>query len=269
MGRILKALNTEKVFQVATIGALVILTLFFLIILLSLLPWLSGDILETTRFFDEIRFAIVLSIVTATLATLFSLLISIPSAYALSKAKFKGKDIVDTFLDLPVVISPIAIGAALLAFFSTPAGMMIQNNVIRFVFGFPGIVLAQFAVISGLAVRLLKSTFDGIDPQYERVARTLGYNKIQAFFSTTLPLAKRGLLAATILLWARAVGEFGATVTLAGATPFKTETLPVAIYLSLAEADIEKAVIIIFILIIIALGALLTIRKLAGRSTIQ
>ena len=136
---------------------------------------------------------------------------------------------------------------------------------IKFVFAVPGIVLAQITVISALAIRLLKSTFDSIDPRYEQVGRTLGYSKPEVFFKITLPLARDGLIAAGILTWARAIGEFGATVTLAGATPMKTETLPVAIFLSLASADIEKAIAVIFVLVIIAVVALVAMRKIIGK----
>jgi molybdate transport system permease protein len=97
------------------------------------------------------------------------------------------------------------------------------------------------------------------------VGRTLGCSKLAVFFKVTLPLARDGLIAAMILTWARALGEFGATVTLAGATKMKTETLPIAIFLSLATAEVEKAIAVIFILIAIAVGALFTIRKVTGR----
>jgi molybdate transport system permease protein len=136
---------------------------------------------------------------------------------------------------------------------------------LRFVFEVPGIILAQFTVVVGLAVRLLKSTFDSIDPRYEQVGRTLGCSKGRVFFKVVLPLAKNGLIAAAVLTWARSVGEFGATVTLAGATKMKTETLPVAIFLNLATAHVERAIAVIFILIAIAAGALFALRKVTGR----
>jgi molybdate transport system permease protein len=120
-------------------------------------------------------------------------------------------------------------------------------------------------VVCALAIRLLKSSFDSIDQRYEQVSRTLGCSKFEAFFRVTLPLAKNGLIAAAVLTWARAMGEFGATVTLAGATPMKTETLPVAIFLSMANADIGKAIAVIFILVVIAGVALLLLRKITGR----
>jgi molybdate transport system permease protein len=265
MLKILRGAGGERVFRVATISALVLLAVFFLGIIVSMLTYTDWNTFVTALFSREILFAIRLSVTTATIAAVISLLIAVPVAYTIARTRFPGKDIVDSLLDLPIVVSPVALGAALLVFFNTPLGAAINNNVIRFVFSVPGIVLAQITVISALAVRLLKSTFDGIDPRYEQVARTLGCSQPEAFFRVTLPLARDGLIASAILTWARAVGEFGATVMLAGATAMKTETLPTAIYLSLASADIEKAIAVVFVLVILAVAALLVIRKLIGR----
>lgn len=255
----------ERAFKAATMSALVLLTLFFTGIVVSMAAYTDWDTLFSTLASQEILFAIKLSLITATISTMLSISVAIPVAYAISQTEFPGKDIVDTILDLPIVISPVALGAALLVFFNTPVGVAIENNFLRFVFEVPGIILAQFAVIIGLAVRLLKSTFDSIDPRYERVGRTLGCSKLQVFFRVTLPLARNGLIASGVLTWARAIGEFGATVTLAGATKLKTETLPIAIFLSLATADIEKAVTVIFTLIILAALALIVLRRISGK----
>ena len=265
MFRILKGAGGDRVFRVATIGALVLLAVFFIGIIVSMLAYTEWDTFVSALFSEEILFAIRLSVMTATIAAIISILIAVPVAYAISRSSFPGKDIVDSLLDLPIVVSPVALGAALLVFFNTPLGSAVDDNVLKFVFAVPGIVLAQVTVISALAIRLLKSTFDSIDRRYEQVARTLGCSKPEAFFRVTLPLARDGLIASTILTWARAVGEFGATVTLAGATAMKTETLPTAIFLSLATADVEKAIAVIFVLIIIAVVALLAIRKIIGR----
>jgi molybdate transport system permease protein len=265
MFRVLKGTGGERVFRVATISALVLLAVFFVGIVASLLAYTRWHTFVQALLSKEILFAIRLSVTTATIAAVISILIAVPVAYAISRSDFHGKNIVDSLLDLPIVISPVALGAALLVFFNTPVGAGINNNVIRFVFGVPGIVLAQITVISALAIRLLKSTFDSIDLRYEQVARTLGCSQPEAFLRVTLPLARDGLVAAGILTWARAIGEFGATVTLAGATAMRTETLPTAIYLSLASADIEKAIAVILVLVLMAVAALLVIRKLIGR----
>ncbi|MDA3832411.1 MAG: ABC transporter permease [Spirochaetales bacterium] len=265
MFKVLKGVGGERAFNGAIISALALLVIFFVGIIVSMLTYTDWNMFVSTIFSEEILFAIRLSITTATMATIISMFIAVPVAYAISRTNFPGKDIVDTMLDLPIVLSPVALGAALLVFFNTPIGAGIDDNLMKFVFAVPGIVLAQITVVSALAIRLLKSTFDSIDPRYEQVGRTLGCSKPEAFFKVTLPLAKDGLIAAGILTWARAVAEFGATVTLAGATAMKTETLPIAIFLSLATADVEKAIAVIFVLIIIAVAALLAIRRITGR----
>jgi len=241
---------------------------FFIIIIISLLTYTDWGTIITAFFSEETLFAVKLSLITATITTVLAILIAVPVAYAISKNNFYGKNMVDSLLDLPIVISPIAIGAALLVFFNTPLGSAINDNVLQFVFSVPGIVLAQFTIVSALAIRLLKSTFDSIDLRYEQVSRTLGCSKLEAFFRVILPLARDGLIASSILTWARATGEFGATVTLAGATAMKAETLPIAISLSLSSADIGKAVALIFILIIISLASLLIIRLITGKKQV-
>jgi len=158
------------------------------------------------------------------------------------------------------VLSPIALGAMLLIFFNTPLGKQIDRQFGPFVFEIRGIILAQFVVVVGLSIRLLKATFEGIDVEYEDLARTLGYNKMQVFFRVMLPMASKGLASSFLLVWGRAIGEFGSTVTLAGATTMKTETIPVAIYLSFESADISNALIYIMILITISLAILFFLR---------
>jgi len=268
MGKTFSGTGGERVFRAATVSALTLLTLFFVVIIVSLLSYTDWRTIGSALLSAETLFAIKLSLATATGTTIVAIAIAIPVAYAISTNSFFGKSLVDSLLDLPIVISPVAIGAALLVFFNTPAGAGINNNLIRFVFSVPGIVLAQFTIVSALAIRLLKSTFDSIDWRYEQVGRTLGCSKPEAFFRVVLPLAKDGLIAAAILTWARATGEFGATVTLAGATAMKTETLPIAISLSLSSANVGQAVALIFILVIISLAALLVIRKITGRRSI-
>jgi molybdate transport system permease protein len=102
----------------------------------------------------------------------------------------------------------------------------------------------------------MKASLDEISPRYEAVARSLGSTPWRAFYRITLPLASRGLIASVILSWAKAVGEFGATVTLAGAMPGKTETMPIAIFTALASANIDKAIVLILLLAVLGLVTL-------------
>ncbi len=211
--------------------------------------------------------AIRLTLFTAAIAVPASLVFGLAAAWAIAKFEFPGKYLLITLIDLPFAVSPVIAGMTLVLLFGARGalGPWLDAHGIKVVFAVPGIVLAQFTIVSALAIRLLKSTFDNIDPRYEQVGRTLGYSKFGAFIRVTIPRAKDGLIAAGILTWARAVGEFGATVMLAGATAMKTETLPVAIFLSLATADVEKAVAVILILIIIAVIALVVIRQITGK----
>lgn len=252
-------------FKKSTIIAALTLFSFYALLILSLLTFFErrsfGDVILSA----DILFSIRLSLVAATMAMVLAVIVALPSAYALSRLNFPGKKVIDTFLELPMIMSPIALGAALLIFFNTKAGTLIQEKGIFFVFEFPGIILAQFATIAGLATRLMKTALDEISPRYEAVARSLGSSAWGAFWKITLPLASRGLLSAMILCWAKAVGEFGATVTLAGTMAFKTETMPIAIFMAMASGNIPKTVILILILAGIGLTALYAVRLVERR----
>lgn len=215
---------------------------------------------------ERTLFAVRLSLVAATLAASLAMLLAVPAAYALSRYHFRGREWVDTILEFPIIVSPAALGAMLLIFFNNPLGEWIQDHLLRFVFTFAGIVLAQFVTILGVAVRLLKTSFDEVPAELETVARTLGATPRHAFFTITLPLARRGLIAAFILAWAKALGEFGATIMVAGTMAMRTETLPVAIFLRLASADIEGTVALILVLVVIGLAALFVTRRLLGKA---
>lgn len=198
---------------------------------------------------ERTLYAVKLSLLSATLVTFFSMLLAVPAAFALSRYDFPGKRMVDTVLELPLFVSPAALGAMILIFFNTSVGIWLQGNIKQFVFTVYGVLLAQLVAVMGVSVRLVKAVFDQIPVRYENVARTLGASAGKAFFTVTLPNAYKGLLAAMILTWAKAIGEFGATVTVAGTIALKTETLPISIYMRLATADIEGAVASIIILI--------------------
>lgn len=247
-------------FRHTMIGVAICLFIFYFGLILSLFYFIKAKGFLEALINPYTLYSIKLSLIAASVATFFAILIGLPSAYALSRFEFPGKQIIDTFLEIPMIVSPIALGASFLVFFNTPLGELIQGKGIHFVFEIPGVVLAQFASIAGLATRLMKAALDEISPRYEAVARSLGSSPWQAFYRITLPLSFRGLLASIILSWAKAVGEFGATVTLAGAMPGKTETMPIAIFTSLASANIEKAIILILILVILGIATLYGVR---------
>jgi molybdate transport system permease protein len=255
----------EMSFRATMIGAAICIFLFYLGLILSLFYFIGGKGFWGAVANPYTLFSIRLSLVAATAATFFAVIIGLPSAYALSRFEFVGKRIVDTFLEIPMIVSPVALGASFLVFFNTPIGELIQTRGIFFVFEVPGVILAQFASVAGLATRLMKASLDEISPRYEAVARSLGSSPWQAFYRITLPLSLKGLLASVILSWAKAVGEFGATVTLAGAMPGKTETMPIAIFTALGSANIDKAVVLILILVAFGLLTLYSVRLIGKR----
>ena len=238
---------------------------FFLyaVLILSLFYFFRRETLLDTLLSERTLFSIRLSVVAATASTLASIIIAVPSAFALSRYDFPGKQAVDTILELPMIVSPAALGAMLLIFFNNPLGLWIQDHGAQFVFTFYGIVLAQFVTVCGVATRLIKAAMDEIPFRYEAVARTLGASPARAFFTITLPLSKRGIYAASILSWAKALGEFGATITIAGSMAMKTETLPIAIFMRLSSAEIEGTVVLILILVSIGLTILYLVRLLS------
>ena len=252
-------------FRYSMMAAAAGLFIFYSAVLLSLLYFATGKGVWEALVHPNTLFSIRLSLIAATAATFFAVAIGLPAAYALSRLEFFGKRVIDTFLEIPMIMSPIALGASLLVFFNTPLGELIQTHGIFFVFEVPGIILAQFASIAGLATRLIKASLDEISPRYEAVARSLGSSSWQAFYKVTLPLAGKGIVASIILSWAKALGEFGATVTLAGAMPGKTETMPVAIFTALASADIEKTIVLILILVAFGLATLYSVRLTGER----
>lgn len=235
-------------------------------LLVSLGWFLNGAALAEALRSPRTLFSIRLSLLAATLAATLALFLAVPAAYALSRHRFPGRELVDTLLEFPIIVSPAALGAMLLIFFNNPVGTWIQEHWARFVFSFAGIVLAQFVTVLGVAVRTLKTAFDEVPVELETVARTLGATPFHACWTITLPLARRGLVAAFLLAWAKALGEFGATIMVAGTMAFRTETLPIAIFLRLATADLEGTVALILVLVSIGLTILYTVRRLLARA---
>lgn len=247
-----------------TIAFAVLLTTFLIGLVFTLIFFTDFSGFWSLISDKRLLFSLRLSFISATLATFFALVIAIPAAYALSRYNFFGKRFVDTFTELPQVLSPVALGALLLIFFSTQLGQFLQKMGLNFVYTVAGIILAQFISVVGVAIRLLKASFEQIPARFEDVARSLGATPRQAFFSVTLPLAQKSIFAAALLCWAKAIGEFGATITLAGSMPFRTETLPIAIFNALSGSEIDKAVTLILVLAVTGLLVLFLVRLLIG-----
>lgn len=246
----------NKVFLSIITLSVLILTLFIIsaltLILIRGLPKLKDSL-----FIREIQFPLKLSLITASISTSLCILFAVPTAYGLSRFDFPGKKIINIILDIPMSLPPIVSGVALLLFFGNTAfGRFLTENGLRFVFTVRGIIVAQFFINIPFILRVLRSTFLEIDPKLEFVSRTLGFNQFKTFFKVTLPLAKNGLIAGIVITWARALGEFGATLMLAGATRMKTETLPISLFLNMSTGDLDLAFSSASVIIIISLISL-------------
>ena len=215
----------------------------------------------------EIRYAIRLSLISCTMTTVLSLWVAVPLGYLLSRHRFRGRWLVDTLLDIPIVLPPLVIGLCLLILFQTPAGRWFQENVIPVTYAIPSVILAQFAVAAAFAVRTMRVTFDQISPRQEQVALTLGCNRARAFWWVVLPQARRGLLTAATLAWARSLGEFGPILIFSGATRMRTEVLPTTVFLELSVGNLEAAVAVSLLMVLVALVVLVITRFFGLRGT--
>ncbi|GEP42713.1 ABC transporter permease [Brevifollis gellanilyticus] len=212
----------------------------------------------------EIRHATGLSLLTCTAAAGTSLLLAIPIGYLMARHEFRGKTWVDAALDIPIVLPPMVVGICLLIFFQTSLGQAIEK-VIPFTYTVAGVVLAQFVVAAAFAIRTMRGTFDHLSPRPEQVALTLGATDFQALWHVALPAARRGMLAAFCISWARSLGEFGPILVFAGATRMKTEVLPTTVWLELSVGNLESAVAVSLGMIVIAVLVLVTVRATGER----
>jgi molybdate transport system permease protein len=207
----------------------------------------------------EIRYAVKLSLVSSSITAILSLWVAVPMGYLLSRFSFPGKTLVDAVLDVPIVLPPLVIGLSLLILFQTPPGRFVERYV-SVTYAVPSVVLAQFAVACAFAVRTMRVTFDQVPPRHEQVARTLGCTRAQAFGRVVLPEARRGIVTAGTLAWARALGEFGPILVFSGATRMRTEVLPTTVFLELSVGNLQAAVAVSLLMVAAALVVLLIVR---------
>ncbi len=228
--------------------------------LLAMASFTSPEHLLGALGSEEIRYAIKLSLLSCSLTTILALWAAVPLGYLLSRYEFRGKAAVDALLDVPIVLPPLVIGLGLLILFQTPVGQFIEDNIIGVTFAIPSVILAQFAVATAFAVRTMRVTFDQISPRQEQVALTLGCSRGQAFWLVVLPEARRGLVTAATLAWARSLGEFGPILVFSGATRLRTEVLPTTVFLELSIGNIEAAVAVSLLMVAAAVVVLVIVR---------
>lgn len=252
--------------RIGFVGAALVLVLFLalplLAIILRVLPvgfkgWLDPATLD----------ALGLSLVTASLSAVLAIVIGTPTAYLLAREEFAGKAIVDTLVDLPMVLPPAVAGIALLMAFGRRGllGPALSEAGIELPFTTAAVVMAETFVAAPFYVRSAKAGFASVDRGLEQMSALLGVSNLRTFIGVTLPLAGPSLLGGVLMTWARALGEFGATIMFAGNLQGRTQTMPLAIYIGL-ESNLDSALTLSMILILVSFGILAAVRAISPKA---
>ena len=241
---------------------------FFVVPFLGMIvraPWSDAWALLTN---DQALTALRLSLVCSLSAAALSVLFGVPLAWVLARVSFPGRSLVRALCTLSMVLPPVVGGVAL--FFALGRTGLVGQELdrwfgIRLPFSTPGVIVAQTFVSMPFLIITVEAALRQADPRPEEAARTLGAGRWYAFRRVTLPAVRPALVAGTVLAWARALGEFGATITFAGNFPGRTQTLPLAVYLAL-QRDTGQAVMLSLVLVAVSLGVLIALRErwLAG-----
>jgi len=209
----------------------------------------------------QVSQAITLSLTTSLVTTLLTLLFGTPVSYLLATRRFKGYRIVDTLIDIPTVLPPAVAGVALLMAFGRKGliGALLATKGITIPFTFIAVVMAQMFIASPLYVKAATIGFAGIGKELKQAAALDGANQFQIFRYIVMPLSGKALLSGSVMTWARALGEFGATIIFAGNFPGRTQTMPLAIYIGF-EIELNVALTLSIILICFSFFSLVLVK---------
>ena len=210
--------------------------------------------------------ALGLSLKVALWATAFALLVGVAAGYALARRRFFGRELLDAVLLLPMVLPPTVLGYYLLVVIGRRGwlgGWLDRVFGIQLIFTWQGAVIAAALVAFPFVCKSARAAFEGVDPQMEQAARVLGVSEIGVFLRVTLPLARRGILAGTLLAFARSLGEFGATLMVAGSIPGRTQTLSIAVYEAVQAGQDDVANLLVGIISAVCVSVLLLAGRLA------
>jgi molybdate transport system permease protein len=236
--------------------------LLFALPLLGLLwraPWSSAwHELSSSAARDALR----LSLVTSLSATGLALVLGVPLAWVQARVDYPGKRVVRALTTLPMVLPPVVGGVALLLAFGRRgvAGRPLSHLGVHLPFRTAGAVVAEAFVAMPFLVLTLEAAFRSTDERLEGAARTLGAGRLTTFRRVTLPLVRPSRVAGAVLCWARALGEFGATITFAGNLPGTTQTLPLFVYLKLEGSNPDSAIVLSLVLLAVSLAVLVALR---------
>ena len=221
------------------------------------------DVISSSAVTEALR----ISLVTTSISLALVIVFGTPLAYVLARYRFPGHALVDTLVDLPIVLPPAVGGLGLLMAFGRRGilGDWLDDVGVELAFTTTAVVMAQTFVASPFYIRAAKAGFEAVDRDLEYVAHTLGSSRSGAFFRVAIPAAMPSLLAGAVMAWARALGEFGATIMFAGSFAGRTQTVPLAVYRSL-ETGIDVPLALSTLLVAISFAILLTFRLLMKRA---
>lgn len=242
------------------------LLLFLLLPLLALIFYSSPAELVANLRLPQVRQALGLSLRTSTWATLAAVVLGMPVAYLLARRQFPGRVLLDNLIDLPIVLPPAVAGLSLLLVFGRRGllGAPLNEVGVRITFTELAVIIAQTFIAVSLFIRAASIGFAGVEPELEDAAAIDGANPWQIFRRVTLPISRRAVLSGAAMAWARALGEFGATIIFAGNFPGRTQTMPLAIYLGF-ELNLDVAVTLSIILVAFSFVVLLLVKLVLGR----
>ena len=210
--------------------------------------------------------ALALTLKVAGWATALNLVLGVAVGWAMARRRFPGRDLLDAVLTLPMVMPPTVLGYYLLVLIGSQGvigAWLLQQFGIRLIFTWQAAVIAATIVSFPLVFKAARAAFETVDPQYEDAARTLGISEWAIFFRVTLPLAWRGILAGLLLAFARALGEFGATLMVAGSIAGKTQTLYIAVYEAVQAGQDDTANFLVAVTSLVCIAVLLSAGRLA------
>ncbi|WIT12026.1 molybdate ABC transporter permease subunit [Paucibacter sediminis] len=210
--------------------------------------------------------ALALSLKVAAWATAINLLLGTAMGFALARWRFPGRELLDALLTLPMVLPPTVLGYYLLVLLGKRGwlgGWLHEQLGITLIFSWQGAVVAASVVAFPLVLKSARAAFENVDPQLERAARVLGLSEAAVFMRVSLPMAWRGILAGVLLAFARALGEFGATLMVAGSIPGQTQTLSIAVYEAVQAGQDASANTLVLITSLSCIAVLLSARWLA------
>ncbi len=248
------------------VGAVVLLFLGLPVFAIIERALRTSDVIDVASS-SQVITALRLSFETTAISLALAVLFGTPLAYLLARSRFPGHEIVDALIDLPIVLPPAVGGLGLLMAFGRNGllGSELDWLGIHLAFTTAAVVMAQTFVASPFYIRAAKSGFEAVDRDLEDVACTLGSSRSAVFFRVAIPAAVPALMAGAVMAWARALGEFGATIMFAGSFPGRTQTVPLSIYRSL-ETGIDVPLALSAILIVISFAILLAFRLLMKRA---